>query len=302
MDDEKGYAMQKMIIEARVNEYAMRDGNPHVPWTADEIAEAAVRCRRAGASILHYHARAKDGAPQQTVEENALIIRKVRAACDILILPTLGFVANDDDPAGRIDCMMALAKDPATKPDVVPIDTGSLNLEAFDRATRTFSNTTGVYSNRTDVIIDYARKLKSVGIKPKLTCWSVGFVRRAAAMAEAGLLDEPLYFLLNMTDGPYITGHPGTSDGLDAFLKFLPRHLSHYWTANIVGGDLLSLAPEVARLGGNLAPGIGDYSYADLGSPPNDEIVRRVAEIGRANGRTIATPDDVRSMLNMQRP
>jgi len=88
-----------MIIEARVNEYAMRDDNPHVPWTADEIAETAARCREAGASILHFHARAADGAPLHAVEENAKIIRKVRERCDILILPTLGFVASDDDPA-----------------------------------------------------------------------------------------------------------------------------------------------------------------------------------------------------------
>ena len=44
---------KKMIIEARINEYAMRDDNPHVPWTPDEIAETAARCREAGASIVH---------------------------------------------------------------------------------------------------------------------------------------------------------------------------------------------------------------------------------------------------------
>ncbi len=34
-------ARKKLIIEARVNEYMMRDANPNVPWTPDEIAEAA---------------------------------------------------------------------------------------------------------------------------------------------------------------------------------------------------------------------------------------------------------------------
>jgi hypothetical protein len=31
-------ARKKVIIEARVNEYAMRDGNPNVPWSPEEIA------------------------------------------------------------------------------------------------------------------------------------------------------------------------------------------------------------------------------------------------------------------------
>ena len=28
--------MKKMVLEVRINEYAMRNANPHVPWTADE--------------------------------------------------------------------------------------------------------------------------------------------------------------------------------------------------------------------------------------------------------------------------
>ncbi len=34
-------ARKQLIIEARVNEYMMRDDNPNVPWRADGIAEAA---------------------------------------------------------------------------------------------------------------------------------------------------------------------------------------------------------------------------------------------------------------------
>ena len=39
--------MQKLIIEVRVNEYAMRDGNRHVPWTAEEIGRDAEAIRKA---------------------------------------------------------------------------------------------------------------------------------------------------------------------------------------------------------------------------------------------------------------
>ncbi|MEP1030599.1 MAG: 3-keto-5-aminohexanoate cleavage protein, partial [Alphaproteobacteria bacterium] len=54
---------KKVIIEVRVNEYMARDVNPNVPFTPDEIAEAAAACREAGASICHYHARNADGSP-----------------------------------------------------------------------------------------------------------------------------------------------------------------------------------------------------------------------------------------------
>lgn len=291
--------MQKMIIEARVNEYAGRDANPHVPWTADEIADTAVRCREAGASILHYHARAADGSPLPTVEENARIIRKVRAACDILILPTLGFTSNDGDPAGRIQCMLDLAKDRETRPDIVPIATGSANFESYDSTTRSFQDADEVYINSTETLIDYARKIRAAGMKPKLSVWSIGFMRRAIALIEAGFVDEPAYFLLHMTAGSIITGHPGTAEGLGHLAAYLPKSIPHYWTANVVGGNLIGLAERVAMLGGNLAPGLGDHPYSELGAPTNEELVGRCAQICRATGREIATPDDVREMLHL---
>ena len=170
--------MKKLILEARINEYAMRDDNAHVPWTSDEIAESAARCREAGASIVHFHARGPDGRPAHTIEIYAEIIRKIRSKCDALIHPTLGWFSNDGNPAARIDCVTTLARDPATKPDFAPIDTGSINLDLYENGR--FSEAGRVYMNRTDTLIDYARAFKVSGIKPILVTWSIGFTRRAA--------------------------------------------------------------------------------------------------------------------------
>jgi len=289
----------KMILEARINEYAMRDENPHVPWTADEIAESAARCREAGASIVHFHARNPEGSPLHGIEPYAEIIRKIRSKCDVLIHPTLGWFSNDDNPAARIESITTLAQDPMTKPDMVPVDTGSTNLDTYDPETRTFGHADRVYINRTDTLQHYARELRSSGVKPVVVSWGIGFTRRAAALIEMGLITEPAYFLLNMTDGPYLTGHPGTPEGLQAHLRFLPANVRLEWAPNIVGGDLLSLCEMTARLGGHLAPGIGDYAYKALGCPPNEEVVRRAADIARSAGREIASPDDAREILDL---
>ena len=291
--------MKKMILEARINEYAMRDRNPNVPWTADEIAESAARCRAEGAAIVHFHARAEDGSPLHTAEAYAEIIRKVRAKSDILVHPTLGWFSNDHDPAGRADCVTTLARDPATKPDIAPIDTGSTNLETYDAAARAFSHADRVYINRTDTLEVYAHAFRRSGIKPQLVCWSVGFMRRAFALMEMGLVDEPAYVLLNMTEGPYLTGHPGTPEGLRAHLRFLPSDRKVEWLANIVGGNLLDLAEMAARQGGHLAPGIGDYPYEEIGCPSNEEVVRSAARTAKAAGRELAKPEDVRQMLSL---
>ena len=289
--------MKKMIIEARVNEYAMRDHNPHVPWSPDEIAESAARCREAGASIVHFHARKPDGSPEHSVEAYAEIIRKIRAKSDILVHPTLGWFSNDLDPAGRSRCVTTLAEDPATRPDFAPIDTGSTNLEMY--ANGEFQHADRVYTNRTDTLITHAREFSAAGIKPVMVTWSVGFTRRALAFMEMGLVAEPAYFLLNMTDGAFITGHPGTEDGLDAHLRFLPQNRRIEWSSNVVGGDLLKLTRMSAERGGHIAPGIGDYPYVELGCPANEVVIALAVKEARAAGRENASPADVREMLAM---
>ena len=285
-----------MILEARINEYAMRAENPHVPWTPDEIAETAARCREAGASIVHFHARKPDGSPEHAVEAYAEIIRKVRAKSDILVHPTLGWFSNDGDPAARAHCVTTLALDPATRPDFAPIDTGSTNLETY--ANGRFEHADRVYTNRTDTLITYAKAFTAAGIKPIMVTWSIGFTRRALALMEMGLVAKPAYFLLNMTDGAYITGHPGTEDGLEAHLRFLPGE-GVEWSSNVVGGDLLKLTRMSAERGGHIAPGIGDHPYRELGCPTNEAVIAMAADQARAAKREIATPADVREMLGL---
>ncbi|WP_429819286.1 3-keto-5-aminohexanoate cleavage protein [Ensifer sp. B1-9] len=289
--------MKKLILEARINEYAMRDHNKNVPWTSDEIAETAARVREEGASILHFHARMVDGQPLNTFEAYDEIIRKVRAKSDILILPTLGFFSNDTDARKRIDNVVRLAQDPITKPDIAPIDTGSANLEVYHRETGEASFSDRIYINKTDSLMHYARELKQAGVKPKMVSWSVGFTRRALMLMEMGLTDEPGYMLFHMTDGKVITGHPGTVQGLEAHLMFLPPGRKVEWTANILGGNLLALADTIARRGGHLAMGIGDYPYPELDHPTNEMLIRETVRVIRAAGREPATPQEVREML-----
>ena len=76
---------RKVIIELRCNEYAMRDANPHVPWTPEEIARDAAEAREAGAAILHYHAREPEtGAPSNDVAAPIPLLAHLEGAEQIL--------------------------------------------------------------------------------------------------------------------------------------------------------------------------------------------------------------------------
>ena len=97
--------MAKIIIEARVNELALRDENPNVPFLPEEIIADAQACYDAGASIIHYHGRTATGEPDHDPEFYKKTNAGIRAACPVLIHPTLGYVAHGGDARERFDAM-----------------------------------------------------------------------------------------------------------------------------------------------------------------------------------------------------
>ena len=121
-------APDKLIIDVRLNEYTFREGNPHIPYSPEEIAKDAAACREAGASIVHYHAREPEsGAPSSDPVLYARSARLIREACDAIIMPTLGAntVTDLDERIGHIEFM---AKDDATRADLAPLDLASISL------------------------------------------------------------------------------------------------------------------------------------------------------------------------------
>ena len=291
--------MQKLVIEARVNEYAGRDANPNVPWLPGEIARDAAACRDAGAAILHFHGRTADGAPDHGFEVYRDTILQTRAACDLLIHPTLGYVTLDATAEQRIANMVRLAEDPATRPEFAPMDMGSTNVDWYDPEARRYTTKGLIYRNGTDTLEHFADVIRAHRMAPYLVAWNVGFSRQIGAFLDAGLLPEPAYVCFCLTDGVMLAGHPGTADGLDAHTKFLPAGRRIEWTACNFNGDLLALTGKIIAEGGHVSIGLGDYPYTALGRPTNADLVHRVAEQARAMGREVATPAEAAAILGV---
>ena len=291
--------MEKLIIEARVNEYAMRKRNPHVPWTAQEIARDSVACREAGASIVHFHAREENGAPCHDAARYAETIARVHDVCDLLVHPTLGANTLATSKEGRLAHVLAMAKDKRTRPDFAPMDMGSTNIDAYDPAARKFITNDQMYLNSTDTLMYFAREIRAAGLKPCAVAWNISYLRQIIAFHEMELLDEPIYVGLTLTGDQILAGHPGTAAGLDAFLGVMPANIKFVWTVYNYGGNLLNLADKIIGAGGHVAVGLGDYPYTELGAPTNAELISKFADIARKHGRGVATPEEARQILRM---
>ncbi|HYN13255.1 MAG TPA: 3-keto-5-aminohexanoate cleavage protein, partial [Burkholderiales bacterium] len=60
--------------------------SPYLPVTPEEIAEASIGAAKAGAAIIHLHARnPKDGSPSQDPELFRQFLPKIKAGCDAVI-------------------------------------------------------------------------------------------------------------------------------------------------------------------------------------------------------------------------
>jgi 3-keto-5-aminohexanoate cleavage enzyme len=290
--------MKKLIIEARVNEYNMRDGNPNVPWSTGEIASAAAACRKAGASMVHFHARKADGSPEHAYEAYRDTVKAIRAASDILIHPTLGYVTLNAPASERLSHIRRMVED-GVRPDIAPMDMGSTNVSVIKNGAYLADQEERVYQNSTATLHYFADHLRQYRLKPYLQIWNISFMREMAQFARTNWVDQPVFAEFVCTDNHCIGGHPGTAKGLQAFIDFVPEDVHVEWTVCNYGGSVLNLASQAISQGGHISIGLGDWDYKELGAPRNEELVARVAEIARACGREVATPAEAKQILGM---
>jgi 3-keto-5-aminohexanoate cleavage enzyme len=286
----------KLIIEARVNEYAPRDVNPNVPFTPEEIGSDASSCREAGAAIVHFHPRTGTGAPDLSYDTYERVMKLIRAGSDILVQPTLGALVQSPDPKTRIENLQRLVE-AGLKPDFAPLDMGSTNSDVMDDDGTAFLTEDLVYVNSTATLRFFADTLRELSIKPYLHLWNLAHLRLAATFHRLGLLKGPLWagFCLSADSAPIY--HPASAAGLQAYLTNIPDNLPVVWAVNAFRASLLDLAPQIIKAGGHIAIGLGDHHYAENGAPTNAELIRQVADLARNLGRDVATPQEAHEIL-----
>ena len=100
--------------------------SPFLPVTPDEIAEQSIDAAKAGAAVLHLHARdLKDGHPVNTLEVWEQFVPKIRSGCDAVINMSCSLGPTAQSRLG-----------PALKlrPEIATVIVGSINYGNFNKA------------------------------------------------------------------------------------------------------------------------------------------------------------------------
>lgn len=289
-------AKKKLIITLHANGPS-KATNPNLAYSPLEIADQVVECWRQGASIVHYHiCDPVTGAPSADVALFAETERLIKRQCDIITFPTLGALSAPSE--GRVSHILELAKDPTTKPDCIPLDVITTNLDAYNAEQKTFTSLDRVYANTTRTLLDIVERVQTAGVTAVPMIWNIASVRVIEKLIEMGVLKEPLFCEISVYGEPYLAfGHPATVKGLNSILDFIPADAQWRWTVSVIGANAFAILANAIELGGDVAIGLHDYPYPELNFPTNAELVGRVADMARSMGREVATAAEAREML-----
>jgi 3-keto-5-aminohexanoate cleavage enzyme len=274
--------VQKLVITVAVcGSGPTRSQNPNVPYSPAEIAAEALRCWRAGASIVHVHVRDPEtGAPAFDKALFKEVVDRVRSESDMLVnLTTSGFNLTGPD-VGR-QRLMPLE----LKPDLCSLDVGSLNLRGR------------VFINPADWVELAAKEMRVAGVKPELEVFDTGHIRQAKDLVEQGLLQPPPYFQLCLGTQ---WGIEATLDALLDMKRRLPDNCQ--WSVLAVGSAQLPLTTHGMLLGGHVRVGFEDNLYLSKGvkAETNAQFVERTVNLARILGREIATCSEAREILGLK--
>jgi 3-keto-5-aminohexanoate cleavage enzyme len=292
-------SMDKLIIKVGLNEWVMKEANPHSPYSPEEIAEDIIRCARAGASVFHFHAREPKTGAQRRADTKlfAEAFRIAQGAVDCIIAP--GY-EGPKPLEQRFSHWEELAKDPTVRFEMGVFDIGQFNLTSYEELKAGRAPQLETFNNQhADMkwCFEFAKKL---GIGYTLGIREPGHLRSLVAYHEYGWLPEPLALKFYLSaKHPY--GLPPTVKGLEMYVDMIPAGLKHVWFTEIKGSDIhIPLSSVAVAMGGHVRTGLGD-NWIVQGKPiANIEYVEHFANLAECCGRGVATPQEARRMLGIK--
>lgn len=270
--------MKKLIITAAlVGSLPTKEQNPYVPILPDELAEDALACCKAGASVVHVHARTADGKNTHDAAIFKEIHDKIKEKAPELIVQI--------STGGRAGVEFEdRSKGLWFNPEMASLTTSSCNFA------------TSIYANAPDVVEKLAAMMAEKNIKPELEIFDTSMILAAKDLKKKGLLKEPLYF-------NFIMGLKGAQEADVAQLAHLINMLPEgsEWNISGVGKNQIVTTMLGIALGGHVRVGLEDNIYYSKGVlASNAMLVERVARLAKEFGREIASPDEAREILGLK--
>jgi 3-keto-5-aminohexanoate cleavage enzyme len=274
--------MVPVVITAAVTgSVTSRKETPYLPVSVEENVTAAVDAWRAGAAMIHVHAREDDGTPTQRVDRFKQIVEGIRAQdCDVIVNLTTSSAAGRVSGPERYACLRL-------RPEMGSFDCGSLNFGER------------VFENSPQFLRDMARQFLDYGVKPEIECFDTGQIYNALRLRDEGLLEDPLHFQFVVG---VRGGAPATIEQVTYMKSLIPTDST--WSVCAIGRAQLSLNVLCLIADGHVRTGLEDNIYYERGvlATSNAQLVSRIVRLAGELGRPIAGVAQAREMLSLRAP
>ena len=294
------YQKRKVIITvAQTGNFQGKAQNPNLPEQPSEVIQSAYDCYNAGASIVHIHARDKEGNSCNDPKVFAEINTGIRAKCNAI---TQNSTAPATKPGSEADDGVALLYDDSIRdalPEMCSLDTSLI--------TTIWGDLSFIYRWERDWLIKQATRMMELGIKPEIEAFNMESIEDVFQhLVPAGVLGDPVSMTLVMGMNKVSQGAIGyTRDNHDYMIKLIEANANGHpvnWSTMAIGSYQLEGVTYGLLKGGNVRTGMEDniyYNYGNLATS-NAQLVERMVRIIRELEMEVATPEEARAILKLK--
>jgi len=275
--------MSKVIIcAALTGGLQTKQSHPALPEQPEEIAQAAYDCWKAGAAMVHIHAR--DEAGRNTADPAVFrrINDLIRQRCDVIINNTTG-VGPGHSPEQRMAVLNAGA-------EVASLNMGTMVRTRFEEGS--------LFLNTRQQIEAYTAAMLEHGIKPEMEIYNHSMFIEAENLLAKNLVQQPLWFnlVLGMS---HMGAIRGTVKDLQSLVAYVPS--GALWAVTAIGPSQLPLTTMAMLMGGHVRVGLEDNLYYAKGrmAKSNAELVERTVRIAGEMQIDVASPEEARATLGI---
>lgn len=281
--------------------------SPHLPITAEEIAEAAIGAAEAGASIIHLHARnPKNGKPDQTPEAFEPFLKIIKQRSDCVVNLTTG-----GSPFMSVEERL---KPAATfQPEVASLNMGSMNFGLFPMLERYKSfnhdwepqmleaSRDLVFRNSFKDIEYVLTTMSQSGTRFEFECYDTSHLYNLHHFLERGLVKPPLFIqtVFGLLGG--IGPHP---EDVMHMKRTADRLFGdkYQWSVLGAGRSQMPIATMAAALGGHVRVGLEDSLWLGKGqlAETNAQQVVKIRSVIEGLGLEVASPGEAREILDLK--
>jgi uncharacterized protein (DUF849 family) len=281
--------------------------SPHLPITPDEIAEGALGAAKAGAAIVHLHARMpKDGRPTQDPAVFKQFLPKIKVGADVVINLTTGGA-----PTMPIEERLQPALQ--LKPEVASLNMGSMNFGLYEMIPRykewkhewelpyLAESNDRIFKNTFKDIAYILQSCSGNDTRFEIECYDIGHLYTAAHFLDRGLVKPPLFIQSVFGIRGGIGPHPEDVLHMRRTADRLFGN-DYQWSVLGAGRNQMFIAAQSAVMGGNVRVGLEDSLWIGKGqlARSNADQVSKIRRILEELGLEIATPDDARRILKLK--